>query len=56
MARWSESKENSGLKDHSNGIECWVAGPFTKVRSSTEGDPWVEWGIYVGSPGVFARR
>jgi len=36
MARWSESKANSGLIVQLEGIAYWVAGLFAKVRSRTE--------------------
>ena len=45
MARWSESKANSGLIVQSDGIAHWVAGPFAKMRSRTEGVPREVWGM-----------
>jgi len=39
MARWSESKTNSGLIVQLEGIAYWVAGLFAKVRSRTERVP-----------------
>jgi len=39
MARWSESKTNSGLIVQLEGIVYWIAGLFAKIRSRTERVP-----------------